>query len=272
MNFRRIYTLLFGWMPYKCKRFLFELWYTFSPVGRVSNKGERWVAGSWDELIGSKDFYSIQHAHRYYWAGQMLEGQKDVLDVGCGSGYGSWYLASKGHSVVGYDPSEKAIVWANRHFKHKNLSFTTSDSKLGTYDVIVSFEVIEHVGEGREKERREWVKFLCSLLREGGQLIISTPNASKDNVHSYLSSQGHQLKRNPFHYELTEREFEDILVLYFNKVEMNGQGLVEVYDFKEYAKSMNRTDVELKDFEIRNHEMCSCPIIVTVCKELRADE
>lgn len=269
MNIRRIYTLAFGWMPYRLKRFLFEMWYTFSPAGRVSNKGERWVAGSWDELVGSKDFYSTQHAHRYFWIPQTLKGEEDILDMGCGTGYGSWYLASKGHSVVGYDPYEKVINWARKHFKHPNVSFTHSLWDLGKFDVICSFEVIEHVGGTGSTQRDNWVEFLCSRLREGGKIIISTPNCAEDGINAHLSREGYQLKSNPHHNEMTSEGFLSLLSRYFGEVKLYGEGLVGVYDFDEYGRNMGRIDVELGDFEVRDYEVDSCPIIMLICKEMK---
>ncbi len=266
---RRIYTKLFAWMPYKYKRFLFKMWYTFSPAGRISNKGERWVVGSWDELIGSKDFYSIQHAHRYFWIGQTLKGQKDILDMGCGTGYGVWYLASKGHKVVGYDPSEKAIEWAKNHFKHQNVLFTSSIWDLGKFDVISSFEVIEHVGETRSEQRNNWLGFLCGRLKEGGKFIVSTPNCADDGINAYLSKQGYQLKNNPHHHEMTDKDFVSLLTQHFNELKIYGQGLVGIYDFDEYGRNMDRIDVVLEDFEMRDYELKSCPVIMGMCKELK---
>ncbi len=265
VNIWRIYTTLFGWMPYRYKRFLFEMWYTFSPAGRVTDKGERLVIGSWEELVGSKSFYCIWHAHRYSLLDQLLEGEKTILDMGCGTGYGVWYLASRGHKVVGYDPSKKAIGWARKHFNHPNTSFTDSVWDLGKFDVICSFEVIEHVGETGSEQRSNWIEFLCSRLNDNGQFIVSTPNCADDGIHKYLSREGYQLKTNPFHHEMTNEEFLSLLSLYFREVKLYGQGLVGVYDFDEYGRNMDRIDVELEDFELRDHELESCPIVVAVC-------
>lgn len=267
MNVRRIYAQIFTRMPYKLRRSLYEVWCTLSPAGRISNRGERWVTGSWEEITGSKDLYSTQHAHRYFWVAQILKGEEDILDMGCGTGYGSWYLASKGHSVVGYDPCKEAIEWARKHFKHLNISFTHSVWDLGKFDVICSFEVIEHVGETGSEQRDNWVEFLCSRLNDGGTLIISTPNCVDDAINAYLSREGYQLKSNPFHHEMTSEEFLSLLSRYFGEVKLYGQGLVGVYDFDEYGRNMDRIDVEFEDFEIRDYELKSCPITLCICKE-----
>ncbi len=269
VNIWRIYTKLFGWMPYRYKRLLFEMWYTFSPAGRVTDKGERWVTSSWKELVGSKAFYCIWHAHRYYLLNQLLKGNETILDMGCGSGYGAWFLASRGHKVVGYDPSERAIKWARKHFKHPNVTFTNSVWDLGKFDIICSFEVIEHVGETGSEQRGNWVEFLCSRMNDDGRFIVSTPNCADDTVHVYLFKEGYQLESNPFHHEMASEEFLFLLSQYFRDIKLYGQGLVGVYDFDEYGRSMDRTDVELEDFELRDYELKSCSIIVAVCKEVR---
>lgn len=46
------------------------------------------------------------------WFAHVVEGRKRVLDVGCGFGFPSFYLARYGHEVVGIDPSSSEIATA----------------------------------------------------------------------------------------------------------------------------------------------------------------
>jgi len=107
------------------------------------------------------------------------ESKKRVLDIGCGAGSISFYLASKGHSVTGIDISIKAIEECRqsaKQLKLKNVVFKQSyfpeDFKLGKkYDAVVFTEVIEHL----EKDDLA-LNNINQLLKGGGFLILSTPS------------------------------------------------------------------------------------------------
>lgn len=99
---------------------------------------------------------------------------KKVLDVGCGTGYLGEELETRGAEVTGIDISKVALKKA-----HEVLSFTKvvdlNEDKIPfkdkTFDLIVVSEVIEHLFKPviiLEELRR--------ILRDKGQLIITTPN------------------------------------------------------------------------------------------------
>ena len=104
---------------------------------------------------------------------------KNVLDIACGDGFGTYLLSKKAKSAIGVDISGNTIKLAKTNYgsKNKNLSYATSDAlkflseNPDKFDVIVSFETIEHLSE--------YVKF-CELaykaLKKGGLFIASTPN------------------------------------------------------------------------------------------------
>src|SRR3712207_6038224 len=90
-----------------------------------------------------------QHAARYQFIRDTVRGKR-VLDMGCGDGYGCDYLAQHASSVVGIDISQETIVQAQTRYQRPNLTFTTMDSTnlsfpAAHFDVVCSFEVIEHV-------------------------------------------------------------------------------------------------------------------------------
>src|SRR5450631_1439685 len=55
------------------------------------------------------------HFKVYQFLLQFVAG-KDVLDVGCGTGYGSDYLASAARSVIGIDLSSRAVAFARKRY------------------------------------------------------------------------------------------------------------------------------------------------------------
>ena len=91
-----------------------------------------------------------EHWHRYVFARQLAKGQR-VLDAACGEGYGSALLADVAASVLGADISEQAIAHARERYGDRpNLRFqradaTQLDASPNSFDLIVSFETLEHV-------------------------------------------------------------------------------------------------------------------------------
>lgn len=60
------------------------------------------------------------------WWVYMMEGAHRVLDVGCGFGFPSFYLAKNGFEVVGIDPSPCEIATAERYRREENPSLPLS--------------------------------------------------------------------------------------------------------------------------------------------------
>lgn len=111
-----------------------------------------------------------------------LEGRpKKILDIGCGSGTLSLYLASQGHSVHGIDISRRAInicVQSAKDLGIKNVTFEVInflEDKITNqkYDVILLLEVIEHLENDIASLKKIYHK-----LNPGGLLILSTPSSN----------------------------------------------------------------------------------------------
>ena len=116
-----------------------------------------------------------EHMSRYVFASESTK-NKLVLDIACGTGYGSYYLAEQGATlVVGSDASAVALNYAKK-FKRQNLLFTQSNGLKMPYpddsfDVIVSYETIEHIGQDGA-----FVAECARVLKTDGLFLCSTPN------------------------------------------------------------------------------------------------
>lgn len=144
-----------------------------------------------------------EHMIRYELAKGFVQG-KTVLDIACGSGYGSNILAKAGaEKVTGMDVDEDALDGARKKFISDNLEFKKGNGlDLGEYgfDVVVSFETIEHLQEGEK-----FLSELAKAVKDDGTVIISTPNKEVF------------LEKNPYHVrEYTKEEFENLLKKYFS--------------------------------------------------------
>jgi SAM-dependent methyltransferase len=86
-----------------------------------------------------------------------------AIDIGCGLGTITYYLAKCGMTVTGIDISDKKIEYANKNLSHKNATYVCSDfieyESNSILDLIVLCDVFEHIEESRLPE------FMNRLMR-----------------------------------------------------------------------------------------------------------
>lgn len=146
---------------------------------------------------------------------------KNILDFGCGGGYGTEFLSRyTKKSVVGYDIDQKTIKINKKFYENiKNLKFTSNQKELKKYNFIVCFQVIEHLDM---LEAKSLIKFLKKSLLPNGIIIFATPNK---NITSYNLKKPVMV----FHkIEYTNKTLKHLLKKYFNKVDIQGQILESV--------------------------------------------
>jgi len=127
---------------------------------------------------GNLNYLQRQHIMRYVFAAQYVKSNDWVLDAACGAGYGTYYLAERAFEgkVYGLDISEAALAVAKRYYTRSNIEYLRGDVlKLpfsdGSFDVVVSFETIEHVEDGDA-----FLAEMRRVLKPDGLFICSTPN------------------------------------------------------------------------------------------------
>jgi SAM-dependent methyltransferase len=108
---------------------------------------------------------------------------KIVLDCGCGEGYNASEMANNATKVVGYDPKQDPN-WAGR--SKENLVLTSDKQAVADhapFDLIVLYDVIDHV-VGQDPE--ELMKWLAGLLSSSGQVFVRAhPWTSRTGGHVY---------------------------------------------------------------------------------------
>ena len=166
--------------------------------------GERVIPGQVDTDLWN------EHFARYAFAARLARGKR-VLDMGCGAGYGSAELAKHASKVTGLDVSSEALSYAREHFSVSgNVEFVEGSAAAvpfhdQSFDLIVAFEVIEHLADWRkllEEARR--------LMALGGQFIVSTPNKFYYQATRAVSGP------NPYHaHEFEFDEFREALAEFF---------------------------------------------------------
>jgi SAM-dependent methyltransferase len=128
---------------------------------------------------------------------------RDVLEAGCGEGYGADLIAGSARRVVAVDYDEAAVAHVRgRYPRVEVMQANLAELPLpdASMDVVVNFQVIEHLWD-----QGQFVRECARVLRPSGLLLISTPNR-------ITFSPGRDTPINPFHTrELNAAELTELL-------------------------------------------------------------
>jgi 2-polyprenyl-3-methyl-5-hydroxy-6-metoxy-1,4-benzoquinol methylase len=134
---------------------------------------EQWV---WDEASWPRIQYD---GYMKVILGLLPTPPADVLDVGCGPGFGAKHMAAQGYNVTGLDFNERGIAFGvvlvpEARLLHADARLLPQNEALhGRFDAVTIIEVLEHIPPDFHDEV---VKGARASLREGGALIISVPS------------------------------------------------------------------------------------------------
>jgi SAM-dependent methyltransferase len=162
---------------------------------------------------------------RYAFARRYAEGKR-VLDCGCGTGYGTAELAQTATEATGLDLSNDAIEYARAHYARPNTRYIAASCldlpfPADSFDLVVAFEVIEHLAEFRR-----FIDESARVLFPQGIFIVSTPNKL------YYTESRATSGPNPFHeHEFEATEFQAELNRVFPHVTLLIQNRVECFAF-----------------------------------------
>mgnify|MGYP001057878551 FL=1 len=169
------------------------------------------------QLFESESRWWGEHIHRYKEALVYTQSGRVILDIACGTGFGTDILAQ--HStgdVYGGDIDAGAIQECQANWKRANIHFkvmdgTRLDFSNEYFDAIVSFETIEHT-----TEYKKMVAEFFRVLKPGGYLIVSTPNAKITSPDGVIENRYHTQ-------EFTSEQLQTLLGGFFNELSIYGQ-------------------------------------------------
>lgn len=126
--------------------------------------GHPWVAGT-----ASPELINL------VWEGVIAPGMK-VLEVGCGVGTESVFMAIRGMDVMGVDLSASAVTLSQQlaDFYGVKVNFQQGDvASLNfadqSFDVICDQGVFHHL---KDEERQPYAKLICRLLKTNGLFVL----------------------------------------------------------------------------------------------------
>ena len=139
--------------------------------------GERWYKAQDDPVA----LLRAESRLRNPWVAEELRarfaGRKlRVLDVGCGGGFLTNYLAPQGHAVTGLDFASDALKVARVHDATGRVEYIEGDAfRLpfpdGTFDAVCALDFLEHV-----EEPELAIREAARVLVPGGGFIFYTFN------------------------------------------------------------------------------------------------
>lgn len=152
--------------------------------------------------------FTVDHLARYYIASQVVQG-KEVLDAACGIGFGARILAEAGAAkVTAADLDIETVEDAHARYDHPAINYLAADLEKGEWihegpwDVICSFETLEHL-----REPKVFVQRLRKALKDDGLLLLSVPGEVDQD------------RDNPFHFQhFTKASLEELIGSEFAQV------------------------------------------------------
>lgn len=164
------------------------------------------------DAIGANTLIASEHVHRYALGARLCAGMR-VVDLACGSGYGSAILRETAAWVTGVDKDRATVDVARATVgKDGDIGFEAADAleflsrDLGEdYDAIVCFEGLEHFPDP--------APVLAELERHaagGMKLVVSVPNSKgfEEENEFHVTDYGYEEAREAF------GRFDEVTVLY----------------------------------------------------------
>lgn len=160
--------------------------------------GERTIPG-----LDIENYWFRRHEVVYQRLAEHCVG-REVLEAGCGEGYGADLIAGVARRVIAVDYDESAVAHVRARYPRVDVmqanlaQLPLPDSSV---DIVVNFQVIEHLWD-----QTQFVVECARVLRPSGLLMMSTPNR-------ITFSPGRDTPINPFHTrELNAAELGELLV------------------------------------------------------------
>ena len=155
----------------------------FHPGEEIATAYDRW----------SQTYEAVQNATRDLAAHVLRQyplnlRDREILEIGCGTGLNTGYLAEHAHQLIAFDLSGGMLVQARRKITAANVRFVQGDIQLewpltkDSLDLVVCMLVLEHIAN-----LDHVFKQAAQVLRPGGEFFIC-------ELHPFRQLQGRQAR------------------------------------------------------------------------------
>lgn len=169
-----------------------------------------------DRFASLEDYcLRLMHLSAYEEVARLAQ-DKQVLEIGCNTGYGTKMLSQVCRRIVGVDLSISALQMAATRYAGENIGYLLVDGMRlpfadGEFELIISFQVIEHISN-----YNTYLSELKRVLAADGTVVLTTPNA-------LVRLDPGMKPWNEFHvHEFSPVELTQLLSEWFPKVEVRG--------------------------------------------------
>lgn len=198
----------------------------FSMLDSLFNRNEsEW----WNNFYGNREkpipfFQNIPDENLVSYVDSQLIKQGKVLDIGCGIGRNSLYLASKGFEVCGIDISKTSIEWGKQIAKEKSIkveflcqSIFDNTQESESFDFVYDSGCFHHIKPHR---RLQYLNNILRLLKPNGYFGMTCFNLKGGaNISDYDVYRDYSMHGG---LGFTEQKLIAILEQYFEIVEFRG--------------------------------------------------
>jgi cyclopropane fatty-acyl-phospholipid synthase-like methyltransferase len=129
---------------------------------------------------------------RYKFVARMLSGCGEVLEIGCGDGFGAELVLQEVKKIHCVDFDPLFIEHCLKERKDKRLTFEVADlTKCPVYprrDAVYAIDVLEHI---KKRDERRFLSNIVRSLKKNGICIIGTPTLESQVYASEWSKEGH---------------------------------------------------------------------------------
>lgn len=189
----------------------------------------------WNDFYSNKDkpvpfFENIpdENLISYFDSGMLNKGK--ALDIGCGNGRNSLYLAQNGWDVIGIDFSNTTIEWAIETAKANSInvdflcqSIFEFENELDSFDFIYDSGCFHHIKPHR---RNQYLNIILKHLKKDGYFAMTCFNLKGGaNISDYDVYRDYSMHGG---LGFTEYKLKKILEPYF-----------EIIEFREMKESYN---------------------------------
>lgn len=173
-----------------------------------------------------------------------------VLDVGCGPAALLSELAECGYDAYGVDRSQQALSLAEMLNDKKNpmtLRAELESDWKGTFDLLMSFEVIEHIEED-VKAMQDWREY----LKPDGCMVLSTPaHPSRWNAADVWAGHVRRYTRRDLTKAITDAGFTVEIIECYGFPLAN---VMEIWRARSYGKMLEKTEKAGKSADVLTDE------------------